>query len=85
MQSIDLLEEHVYDLILDLCTVLYNNGYRAVPLGAMMRIIGVADEYAAEHDHEVFELDEEFKKILEDKKGKSGPSEETCPPGVTLH
>lgn len=85
MQSKDPLEEHVYDLIIDLCAVLYEKGYRTVPLGAMMRIIGVAEEFAVEHDSEVFELDDDFMQVLEEKKGKSGLIEECRPPGVTLH
>ena len=49
----------------ELMLALYNIGYRTVPVGAMMRIIGVDDEYAAEYDDKVVRLDEDFAKYLQ--------------------
>ena len=63
----DPLEDEVQDLIIDLCEILYKRGYRTVPIGAIMRLIGVADERAAEHDNEIFSLDNDFELMLKAK------------------
>jgi hypothetical protein len=86
MSQPDSLEQHLYDLILELCTVLYAHGYREVPMGAMMRMIGVNDTHAAEHDGAVFYLDEDFERVLEERQS-AGPimSDEPRPPDATLH
>jgi hypothetical protein len=77
------LEEQVHSIIIDLCEVLYRHGYTMVPVGAMMRMIGVNPDKAADHDDEYFELDETFKKSLEESKKK--PRAPRVPTGVTLH
>ncbi len=78
----DQLEQTVRDLIIDLCEVLYQRGYREVPIGAMMRLVGVGDESASKHDNEYFALDEEFTAAIEAKKITMP---EPAPVGVTLH
>lgn len=88
MQTED-LEQHIYEIIVDLCAVLYNNGYRMVPMGAMMRLIGVDDEEAALHDEEMFHLDEDFERIMsqriEDSEDLSEDADLVRPPDATLH
>ena len=76
------LETQVYDFIIDLCEVLYRRGYTVVPVGAMMRLIGVDPEKAKQHDDEYFELDEEFEKSLKTRKQ---PTVKKTPIGVTIH
>lgn len=49
----------------ELMVALYKLGYRTVPVGAMMRIIGVEDEHAAEHDDQMIRLDDDFAKYLQ--------------------
>lgn len=49
----------------ELMLALFKLGYQTVPVGAMMRIIGVDDEYAAEHDDQIISLDEDFAKYLQ--------------------
>lgn len=83
MQTED-LEQHIYEIIVDLCAVLYYKGYRTVPMGAMMRLIGVDDEEAALHDGEMFQLDDEFERILEQKEDTTDP-DLARPPDATLH
>lgn len=78
----DQLEITVRDLIIDLCEVLYHQGYREVPIGAMMRLVGVGNESAAKHDNEYFALDEDFIAIIESRKTTT-PNQ--APTGVTLH
>lgn len=78
----DQLETHVREIIVDLCEVLWQRGYTIVPVGAMMRLVGVENERAARHDDEYFELDADFQALLEARKT---PPPEPPPPGVTLH
>lgn len=78
----DILEDTVRELIIDLCEVLYHRGYREVPIGAMMRLVGVGNESASKHDNEYFALDEDFIAIIESRKT---PTPKQAPAGVTLH
>jgi hypothetical protein len=78
----DQLESAVRELIIDLCEVMYRRGYESVPVGAMMRLVGVGNERAANHDHEFFALDREFEEVIKTRK-RSVP--EKTPQGVTLH
>ena len=76
------LEIHVRDLIIDICAVLYDRGYEAVPVGAVMRLVGVGDDRACRHDDEYFALDENFQKLLGDRPNQRARS---APKDVTLH
>jgi len=80
----DPLEDAVQDLIIDLCEILYKRGYRAVPIGAIMRLIGVDESRAAEHDNELFTLDNDFELLLQAKQEEQNIPN-APPPGVTLH
>lgn len=79
------LEEEIYELIVDLCSVLYQYGYRTVPMGAMMRIIGVEEEEAMLHDNELFELDVSFEEIMEQRQAENTDQSMYRPPDATLH
>lgn len=76
------LEYHVRELLIDICEVLYHRGYEMVPVGAVMRLVGVTSERASQHDNEYYALDNEFQSILAARKNKNVnvPS-----PGATLH
>jgi hypothetical protein len=78
------LEQAVQDLIIDICEVMYARGYRTVPVGAIMRLIGVNAENASLHDQELFQLDEEFAQLI-DHKPPRRVRPVTVPSGVTLH
>jgi hypothetical protein len=82
--STDPLEDAVQDLIIDLCEILYKRGYRTVPIGAIMRLIGVDEDRAAEHDNEIFSLDNDFEIMLKAKQEEQNIPR-ASPPGVTLH
>jgi hypothetical protein len=58
------LDDHVRALITDLMIVMYEHGVREVHMGGMMRMLGVDNETAAEHDDEVVVLNEEFAKYV---------------------
>ena len=81
----DKLEGAVRDLIMDICEVMYRRGYDAVPIGAMMRMVGVGKEQADKHDDEMLLLDEDFERMLAEKKKKKPPAPTKAPSGVTLH
>jgi hypothetical protein len=78
------LEQAVQDLIIDICEVMYARGYRSVPVGAIMRLIGVNAENASLHDQELFQLDEEFAQLIDHKQPRRA-RRVTVPSGVTLH
>jgi hypothetical protein len=79
------LEEAVHDLIVDVCEVLYEHGYRTVPIGAIMRLIGVDNKAAASHDQELFKLDDEFEQLIKKKEPKISTADIKVPRGATLH
>ena len=41
MDDEQLLEETIQDIMIDICEVMYNHGYKEVPIGPIMRLIGV--------------------------------------------
>jgi hypothetical protein len=74
-----LLSEKVQALLLDICAVLHSYGYREVSVGVLMRMVGVPDERARDHDSEIFEI---TKEVRRHEVAFRPPS---APPGVTLH
>ena len=82
------LEDAVQDLIMDICEVMYRRGYDMVPVGAMMRLVGVGDEKAAEHDGEFFALDHQFETMLQDRsqsRKKTKKAKRITSDGATIH
>jgi hypothetical protein len=51
--------------ILNLCVVLHDCGITEVHVGGIMRILGVPDNLAQEHDDERIILDNEFVKYVD--------------------
>ena len=58
-------EAEVKFLVYQLMLVLYQHGYREVHMGGMMRLLGIDNQVAAEHDDEVVTLDAKFAKYVE--------------------
>ena len=83
MQEDDLIHERIKNIMLDVMAVLYDNGIKTVHMGAMMRLLGVADIKAAEHDSEIIELDEKFGALLSQLNKKVESVE--VPKGSTIH
>ena len=75
-------EDSLRGIILDICEVLYRNGYRVAPVGAIMRLIGVPEERACLHDQDYFELDQEFAAELAERKDLA---DLVAPPGTVMH
>ena len=82
MSDKDPLEQAVQDFILDVCEVMYRRGYDQAPIGAIMRLVGVPESTAREHDNEHFVLDENFKRMLQ---FRQTPTSRQPPQGITLH
>ena len=82
------LEDKVQDLIVDICKALYFHGFREIPVGAIMRLIGVENETAIQHDEEYFCLDADFESLLQEQEiadYEKTLEAATSPPGTTLH
>ena len=75
------MPSEIADIIVKLCLVLHSYGYQQVPIGPMMRLLGVDEEKAQQHDHEYFELDSDFLNFMEQQK----ISTQAPPPGTILH
>lgn len=77
-----LLSERVQALLLDICAVLHSYGYREISVGVLMRMVGVPDDRAREHDAEIFEITAE---IAELDRPEAAFRPAAAPPGATLH
>lgn len=67
----------------DVMAVLFEHGITVVHVGAIMRLLGVTDEVAAEHDDERIELSETFGELVQ---GQEQQDEDiNVPPGTTFH
>ena len=73
-QTIDL---KVKNLMFELMLVLYSYGITEVNVGALMRMLGVRDEVAAEHDDEAVELTDEFAKYVKETRTIKRPDNTT--------
>ena len=82
----DKLAAAVQDMIIDICEPIYRRGYKHVPMGALMRLLGIDNERAMLHDNELYVLDQEFEELLAQKKYKKETAGCTsAPAGATLH
>ena len=82
LESDEYLHERIQTVMLEVMGVLYGNNITLVHMGAMMRLLGVPDAKAAEHDNEMLELDEKFGAMLQEL-NKSTPKQ--VPQDATIH
>lgn len=73
------LEQHLRKVILEVCMVLNRNGIEKVPVGALMRLLGIHHSIARRHDDESIVLTPEFQADL----GTLDPA--PAPPGTVYH
>ena len=71
------LDLRVKNLMFDLMLVLYSHGITEVNLGSLMRILGVSEEKAREHDDEAVELTDDFAKYVKETRDTRRPDNET--------
>ena len=64
---------------MDLCGVLYSHGYQEISVGALMRVIGVPAERAAEHDQDMIDIQSQFAGLM------PMPKNIEIPPGTVFH
>ena len=76
------LEQAIQDFILDVCEVMHRRGYESAPVGAIMRLIGVPESTAQQHDQTEFLLGEDFEHLIQ---SRHQPVPSRAPSGVTLH
>jgi len=62
---LDNLDQTIRMAILNLMVVLYDCGITEVHVGGVMRILGIPDDKAVNHDLERIVLDEDFVKYVE--------------------
>ena len=66
MQDKDPLYEYVRTVMMEIMAVLYANGQKTIHVGALMRLLGVPESQAAEHDSERIDIDENFDEIAQE-------------------
>ena len=71
------LDLKVKYLMFDLMLVLYQYGITEVNVGGLMRMLGVKESTAAEHDNEAVELTDEFAKYVKETRDTKRPDNET--------
>lgn len=84
MQETDPLYEFVRTVMMEVMAVLYANGQRQLHVGAMMRLIGVDEERAAQHDGDRIDIDESFAELTNNINIKY-LLQSRIPAGVTIH
>lgn len=84
MQETDPLYEYVRTVMMEVMAVLYANGQRQLHVGAMMRLIGVEESRAAQHDDERIDIDESFAELANDVNIKY-LLQSQIPDGATIH
>ena len=59
-------DNDIASVVIDVCATLYHNGIDIVHVGGLMRLLGVSEEEANQHDDVYFQLDEAFAQKVED-------------------
>jgi hypothetical protein len=82
MSDEDQLHTRIKEIMIDIMIVLYEHGIKEAHMGAMMRLLGVDDDSAANHDKESVVLDEKFGEMIT-KLNRPVPI--NIPSGTTFH
>ena len=84
MQDPDQLKEKIQLTMVNVMAVLYDIGIRKIHTGAIMRLLGVTNDVAAEYDDSYIELDERFP-TMHKQVNNNADSISIPPPGTTFH
>lgn len=80
--------DDLHEIVFAVCCTLYKFGIKEVHIGGLMRILGVEDHKAEEHDEELILLDEDFEQAMREN-GEDGVPADTVdikiPTGTTIH
>ena len=77
MTEEELLDQQVKALMFDLMLVLYSHGISSVNVGGLMRMLGVKEDTAREHDTEEVQLTDEFAKYVKETRDTKRPDNAT--------
>lgn len=80
--------EDLHEIVFAVCATLYRHGIREVHIGGLMRILGVEDDKATEHDDEMIVLDADFERAMREHGEDIVPSDSVnieVPRGTTIH
>lgn len=84
-----LSREDIQEIVLAVCGVLFDFGIKEIHIGGLMRVVGVEEEKAQQHDNERMILDQEFEDTYSAYVESLDAQEHTVdikrPPGTTLH
>lgn len=58
-------DEAVAALVVAICATMFDNGVRVIPIGGLMRLLGIPSEKAKDHDDKAFQLSDDFYQELE--------------------
>lgn len=82
MDDVTNIEAHIKQTMLGVLSVLYKNGVTLVSVGGLLRIVGVPNSVAVDHDDEYIEIDDE---LTEEDLVSLSVLEASVPEGTTLH
>ena len=80
--------EDLHEIVFAVCATLYKHGIREVHIGGLMRILGIEDEKASEHDDEIMLLDADFERAMRENGEDVVPGDTVdikVPEGTTIH
>ena len=80
--------EDLHEVVFAVCATLFKHGIKEVHIGGLMRILGVEDHKAEEHDEELILLDEDFERAMQENSDEEIPSDTIdikVPKGTTIH
>lgn len=80
--------EDLHEVVFAVCATLFKHGIKEVHIGGLMRILGVEDHKAEEHDEELILLDEDFERAMQENSDEDIPSDTIdikVPKGTTIH
>ena len=60
MEQSEIIEKYVRRVMFEIMAVLWANGQNKLHVGGMMRLLGVPEECAAKHDHDIIDIAESF-------------------------
>lgn len=84
MQESDPLYDYVRQVMIEVMAVLWANGQKELHVGAMMRLLGVPEETAAQHDEERIDLDDNFDEMAKELNVQH-LIKSRVPVGATIH
>lgn len=80
--------DDLHEIVFAVCSTLYKKGIKEVHIGGLMRILGIEDSKASEHDDEIMLLDADFERAMRENGEDVVPGDTVdikVPEGTTIH